>query len=394
MNDVSRHISALSAFDDGGDDDQFSALQSKIAGKLVEQRSKAKDADKERAIVQEKHRKENAEIAVTNQIVNACGNALKIAPNEDVATLQKVVDRLRDPTVNVADPTENLDGEIASLSREIESLMKKFKGLSDEREGYTELPTKVAQAITSLRCLLGDNRCASLSEKDIDLLEEDLSAKLAVSRHDVEKIGMKRIALLRNRLSKEMDSADAKKRLLVKSKELELQLRMKQSELTSVSKSANKENEGRDIEKRELEKAKRRYESSKAVLNREDGQPEGVIEKDVILNMEKFKEQNVRKSRSSFRQHERERKTTLQRERAEEAAREEEARLFRLQALASSCPYTKNIEQLSADIHKTTESRKQDVFSGRSDLLDCQANRQTNFGTERLFSDSKFRLSK
>ena len=393
MNDVSRHISALSAFDDGGDDDQFSALQSKIAGKLVEQRSKAKDADKERAIVQEKHRKENAEIAVTNQIVNACGNALKIAPNEDVATLQRVIDRLRDPTVNVADPTENLDGEIASLSRKVESLMKKFKGLSDEREGYTELPTKVAQAITSLRCLLGDNRCASLSEKDIDSLEEELTAKLT-DGHDVEKIGMKRIALLRNRLSKEMDSADAKKRLLVKSKELELQLRMKQSELTSVSKSANKENEGRDIEKRELEKAKRRYESSKAVLNREGGQPEGVIEKDVILNMEKFKEQNVRKSRSSFRQHERERKTTLQRERAEEAAREEEARLFRLQALASSCPYTKNIEQLSADIHKTTESRKQDVFSGRSDLLDCQANRQTNFGTERLFSDSKFRLSK
>ncbi|EJK49949.1 hypothetical protein THAOC_31127 [Thalassiosira oceanica] len=402
MNDVSRHLSALSAFDECGVDDAFSALQTKVNEKLAEQRTKTKVAEKERSLLQERLREAKAISSVTSQIVNASRNALKIAPNEDAATLQTVIDRLRQSTLHpcrgnsspsyIADTatTQNLNSEIASLSLEIESLMTKFKGLSDEREGCT-LPTKVVQAVTSLRVLLADNNgCARFSEKDVDSLEDDLSAKIidGTSRKDVEKIGLKRIALLRSTLSKEIESVDAKR--LNEHKSKELQLRMKQDELTRVSKSANKENEDHE---RELEKAKRRYESSKLILNHDDGQPtEGDIEKDVTLNIEKFKEHLARKNRTSYRQLEREMKSTLQSERAEEAAREEEARLFRLQALASSCPYTKTLQGLTADIHKTTESRKQDVYSGRNDLLDCQANRQTNFGTDRLFSDSKFRL--
>ena len=388
MNDVSRHLSALSAFDEGGEDDEYSALQSKNADKLFEQRSKEKVAERERALVQERKRKEVAELAVTNQIVNACKNALKYAPNDDAATLQTVVDRLRQPTVRCA--TENLDSAIACLSRGIESLMKEFNELPDDETEGCRLPTKVAQAINALRGLIEDN---PLGEKDVDSLEMELTAELigGRSRRDVEKNGMKRIALLRNRLSKEMESSDAKRLGEYKAKELHLRM---QSQLTRISKSANKENEDHVVrEMRELEKAKRRYEASKAIRNREnEAQPKGDIETDISLNIARIREQQARKSRTSFRQREREKKLTLQRERAEEAAREEEARLFRLQAQKSSCPYTKTLQGLSADIHKTTESRRQDKYSGRNDLLDCQANRQTNFGTARLFSDSKFRL--
>ena len=64
----------------------------------------------------------------------------------------------------------------------------------------------------------------------------------------------------------------------------------------------------------------------------------------------------------------------------------------RLNNLAASVPYYKDIMNKSSDIHKTTEARKQDVYGGRSKLADFQSGRLKSFTNEKVFSNANFRL--
>ncbi len=76
----------------------------------------------------------------------------------------------------------------------------------------------------------------------------------------------------------------------------------------------------------------------------------------------------------------------------EEAQGEEEKRLRRLNSLAASVPYYGTIMKANSDIHKSTESRKRDVYQGRMDLADFQCGNLKSFTDEQLFRDSRFRL--
>eukprot|EP00956_Cyclotella_meneghiniana_P040092 scaffold186349_cov36-Cyclotella_meneghiniana.AAC.1 len=80
-----------------------------------------------------------------------------------------------------------------------------------------------------------------------------------------------------------------------------------------------------------------------------------------------------------------------------ESAKAEERRLERLFALAASVPYYGTLlNNITPDIHKTTEARKNDVYMSRDNSLadfQCGLQQLRSFTNDRVFSDIKFRLA-
>lgn len=93
-----------------------------------------------------------------------------------------------------------------------------------------------------------------------------------------------------------------------------------------------------------------------------------------------------------YRQGKEKEKLTARMKAEQEALRDEEKRLGRLNSIAASVPYYGTIMKANSDILKSTESRKNDIYQGRSELADFQCGNLKSFTNEQLFSDTKFRL--
>ena len=78
----------------------------------------------------------------------------------------------------------------------------------------------------------------------------------------------------------------------------------------------------------------------------------------------------------------------------DKATKAEERRLGRLSAMAASVPYYRKLMNTTADIHRSTEARKNDIYEGCSDLADFLQGlkKLKSFTNERLFSDARFCL--
>ena len=59
---------------------------------------------------------------------------------------------------------------------------------------------------------------------------------------------------------------------------------------------------------------------------------------------------------------------------------------------SSSVPYYNAVVNKSADVHKSTEARKNDVYNAPPPLADFQCGRLRAFTNERTFADANFRL--
>lgn len=105
-----------------------------------------------------------------------------------------------------------------------------------------------------------------------------------------------------------------------------------------------------------------------------------------------IKHKRLAKERTSYRQEQSKIKTMAQKKVEEEALRAEEIRLAKLTTLAASVPYYDKIMDKTADIFKSTSSRKNDVYGGPSKLADFQSNNLKSFTDEKMFQNANFRL--
>ena len=298
------------------------------------------------------------------------------------------------------------------------------------------LPISIARALDSLHTLLHQYELVDESG-EIDFLMSDLSrdfeeahleyncieaflshddiSKIAIpnqkkatdlerKRQAIEKDGLKEVERLRELFIARFQSNKANIERNLKRKEMTLRfktLRLKREEsLKSEAKrqvQAAAKKVGDDYQK-ELQHTLRVLESKRAVLKHHAEQVEVQKEYCIIKLRDDFadevenrRRQHTNRTRSNFRQAQRDRKNVAQKIDKEEAARAEETRIERLNALAASVPYYKAVLDKSSDIHKTTEARKNDVYAGPSELADFQCGNLKSFTQEKVFSNSNFR---
>jgi len=221
----------------------------------------------------------------------------------------------------------------------------------------------------------------------------------------IEEGGLKDIKRLSKEFTTKCEQYKVKNDIELKSKELNTRLkslRLKHDE-SQQSKTEQQEQvaaqKAQDEHKRKALLLHRQTMAKQSIsqhqakqLKQQEEANANELRDDFINELDSLQQQKTNRDRSEFRHEQIELKELSQYESNMEALREEELRLSRLNALASSTPYYNNIMNKEADIHKTTFARKQDFFR-RSQLPDHQSGNLKSFTTEKVFSDSKFRLS-
>jgi polyhydroxyalkanoate synthesis regulator phasin len=114
------------------------------------------------------------------------------------------------------------------------------------------------------------------------------------------------------------------------------------------------------------------------------------IKHDLAEEIKSQSQQLKNKNRSLFRQSQIESRIATKKVAEEKAAAEEESRITRLNELATRVPYYDSIMEKQADIHKSTEARKHDVYA-HPKLPDFQSNNLKSFTNEKVFSNPNFR---
>ena len=221
----------------------------------------------------------------------------------------------------------------------------------------------------------------------------------------VEDRALKDIKRLNKEFTANVDQYKSKNDVELKSKEMNIKLkslRLKHDE-KQKSKAEQQEqaerNQAEDEHKKKAHLIHRNTAAKQSIshhhaqqLKQQEEVHANELRDDFINELDSLQQQKTNRERSEFRQEQIELKQLSQYEADLQALREEELRLSRLNALASSTPYYNNIMNKEADIHKTTFARKQDFFR-RSQLPDHQSGNLKSFTTDKVFSDSKFRLS-
>ena len=155
---------------------------------------------------------------------------------------------------------------------------------------------------------------------------------------------------------------------------------------------------GEDNDK-ELQRIQRLIEAKQTLRKHQTQQMEDCMETrtnefqdDFISELKGLQQQQMNRERSKFRQEKLIHKEVAKQEASQQAARLEEKRLAKLSNLAASVPYYQSIMDTTSDIHKTTKSRENDVYGGRSKLADFQSGNLKSFTNDKLFSDKNWRL--
>jgi len=221
----------------------------------------------------------------------------------------------------------------------------------------------------------------------------------------IEEKGLKEIDRLRKEYTTKYEQYKDKNDIELKSKEMNIKLkslRLKQDERQQSKVEQQEQAAAQKAQDEHKRKALLIYRHTVAKQSISKHQAQQIrqqeeananeLRDDFINELDNLQQKKTNRERSEFRQEQIELREINQQEADMEALREEELRLSRLNTLASSTPYYNNIMNKEADIHKTTFARKQDFFR-RSQLPDHQSGNLKSFTTDRVFSDSKFRLS-
>ena len=170
----------------------------------------------------------------------------------------------------------------------------------------------------------------------------------------------------------------------------ETQKAEKERQLQAVAK---KESDAID---KEVQRTKQVIESKQRVMKHKTQQMTGGsdaynLQTSFADEIENLNQQETNKERTGYREEQMKRQLVAK-ERADiEACKAEELRIEKLCALASQVPYYKSIMATEADIHKSTEARRND-FHRTSKLPAFQSGQQSFFSTERLETNATFRL--
>mmetsp|Transcript_7176 Transcript_7176/g.15468 ORF Transcript_7176/g.15468 Transcript_7176/m.15468 type:complete len:593 (-) Transcript_7176:32-1810(-) len=219
---------------------------------------------------------------------------------------------------------------------------------------------------------------------------------------DIERKGLKTIEQIQREMMERSKREEETIRFELKRKKIDLHLmelrrmrsdtdrnELNQKVQTEMTKRTN------GIEK-EVNLMVRRLEAKKGIWKHQNEALEEQVE--IILGNNLGAELNCMQRKKSnskrivYRQGKEKEKLITRMKAEEEALRDEEKRLGRLNSLAASVPYYGTIMKANSDILKSTESRKNDIYQGRSELADFQSGNLKSFTNEQLFSDSRFRL--
>ena len=479
----SKHRAALSAFEE--DDPLVSGLNSKIANFQKKLKDKSKHDHDYYDWIHSGIVMNDAEVAATKQILQACSNVLELIQKEkDYGGHLKIcdidhstrADELRSAMSVIQKPARDYsckDNDIMSGISEVRHLIASVgeqinaggesidyhalcaKTLLDTRDALATLieendesfakqssdtsehrrramlnlshslkdefphmlPAPLASALDSLRSLLQRNdhtddggeiddlqHCLSIkfeeAPTDCDPNQQKL-ADLEKKCHAIEKDGLEEVERLRELFLARFQTTKADIETNLRRKGLKLKLMTLRHEREESQKSeaerqvqATAKKVGDDYQK-ELKRALRVLETKHAVLKHHADQS-GVeqencnarLKDDFADEIESRRRQQTNQTRSNLRKARIDSKNLAQRTTKEEAAKAEESRIERLNAISASVPYNRNKQ---SDIYKTTEARKHDVYAGPSTLADFQCGNLKSFTQEKVFSDPKFR---
>jgi len=338
---------------------------------------------------------------------------------------------------------EELDQQYAVQSHEAGEYRQKAKLSSDSQNNDDQnvLPSSLVRALDSLRSLLqesdycdngivdalGDEICKKFEDARIEqnfialnvektassscddetiFIAKKTSRQKLVSLEaltkTVEKDALKDIECLREDFVAKIQATKSIIATNLKRKEMALRLKAVRLERESVQmieteKRAHAATKNAvDALQKEVQQTIRVLESKDALMKHQahqlDVQNENSInmKHDLAEEIKSHSQQLKNKNRSLFRQSQLERRIATKKVAEEKAAAEEECRIARLNELASCVPYYDSIMDKQADIHKSTESRKHDVYA-HPKLPDFQSNNLKSFTNEKVFSNPNFR---
>jgi hypothetical protein len=279
------------------------------------------------------------------------------------------------------------DGKVDSLENEIR---KKFEDARIE-QNYIALNV--------------EKTASSSCDEEIILLAKKTSLQklesLEALTKTIEKDALKDIECLREDTIARFQASKSIITTNLKRKEMTLRLKAMRLERESLQKieaerrTQAEAKEASDAHRKEMQQTIRVLESKDALLKH---QAQLAVQKENSMNIkhdlaEEIKSQSQQlknKNRSLFRQSQIESRIATKKVAEEKAAAEEESRITRLNELATRVPYYDSIMEKQADIHKSTEARKHDVYA-HPKLPDFQSNNLKSFSNEKVFSNPNFR---
>jgi hypothetical protein len=280
------------------------------------------------------------------------------------------------------------DGKVDSLENEIR---KKFED------------ARIEQNCIALNV---EKTASSSCDEEIILLAKKTSLQklesLEALTKTIEKDALEDIECLREDINARFQATKSFITTNLKRKEMTLRLKAMRLERESLQKieaerrTQAEAKDARDAHRKEMQQTIRVLESKDALLKHQahqlDVQKENSmhIKHDLAEEIKSQSQQLKNKNRSLFRQSQIERRIATKKVADEKAALEEESRIARLNELATRVPYYDSIMEKLADIHKSTEARKHDVYA-RPKLPDFQSNNLKSFTNEKVFSNPNFR---
>ena len=246
---------------------------------------------------------------------------------------------------------------------------------------------------------LNYERQKKINKIKVDAVTQDFNGKCQL----IESNGLKEIQRLRNQFT----STSERKRVQDDNelKRKEMSLRVKAMRMEKEAKKVENEIQAQAMARktgeddRELQRTQRLLEAKRTLRKHQTQQMEDSMEtrtkefqNDFISELKGLQQQQMNRERSKYRQEKHIGKEVAKQEACQQAARLEEKRLAKLSNLAASVPYYQSIMDTTSDIHKTTKSRENDVYGGRSKLADFQSGNLKSFTNDKLFSDKNWRL--
>lgn len=240
------------------------------------------------------------------------------------------------------------------------------------------------------------------SQKMYKAKERAIFQEYTRRRLGIEKKGLKDIESLVNDLERRIESIEAKKQNQIKMSELRLRIRAqraKRDDPRKIKKSFhNEDSMAHSRMKNEIDLLEKSLNAKQVLWAKAGKKQETAFSMQTELTMEasRLSKHRANKDRTNHREEERKNKIEIKRSCNIASSKAEERRLERLRALAATVPYYQNIVNTTPDIYKTTEARKNDVYTTRdASLADFQCGLQQlkSFTTEKIFSDPKFRLA-
>lgn len=337
---------------------------------------------------------------------------------------------------------EEYDQQYAVQSHEAgEYRQKAMLSSNSQNDDQNVLPTSLVRVLDSLRSLMQESDYCD--NENVDALEDGICKKFEDARIEqdyialnvektassscddetiliakktsrqklmslealtktIEKDAIKDIECLREDFIAKIQAAKSIIATNLKRKEMALRLKAMRLERESVQmieaerrKQAAAKNSTDDYRK-ELHQTVRVLESKDAIMKHQAHQM--AVQKENSINIkhdlaDEIKNQSQQlknKNRSQFRQSQIESRIATKKVAEEKASAEEESRISRLNELASCVPYYDTIIDKQADIHKSTEARKHDVYV-HPKLPDFQSNNLKSFTNEKVFSNPNFR---